>query len=71
MLCGIRFGFRLLAEYHSFLFLGEGELYKKFSKEFPSPYGVSFILIQLNLKNATSEIEMFPSPYGVSFILII
>ena len=70
MLCGIRFGFRLLAEYHSFLFLGEGELYKKFSKEFPSPYGVSFILIQLNLKNATSEIEMFPSPYGVSFILI-
>ena len=39
-------------------------------KEFPSPYGVSFILIRyfqvfLGLKG-----EVFPSPYGVSFILI-
>ncbi|EFG29099.1 hypothetical protein HMPREF0400_00663 [Fusobacterium periodonticum 1_1_41FAA] len=40
-------------------------------KEFPSPYGVSFILIRyfqvfLGLKG-----EVFPSPYGVSFILIL
>ena len=39
---------------------------------FPSPYGVSFILIY----NSTIAIIrlgelMFPSPYGVSFILII
>ena len=38
---------------------------------FPSPYGVSFILINLGrvfkLKDENGE---FPSPYGVSFILI-
>ena len=41
--------FRLLTEYHSFLFL---ELYNNLFRvktEFPSPYGVSFILI-LNLE---------------------
>ena len=62
--------FRLLAEYHSFLFLGEGELYKKFSKEFPSPYGVSFILIEEMANRYANEINSFPSPYVVSFILI-
>ena len=37
---------------------------------FPSPYGVSFILI-IDEKgyNLNAKIE-FPSPYGVSFILI-
>ena len=38
--------------------------------EFPSPYGVSFILT--NNCNNWEEVEeyfMFPSPYGVSFIL--
>ena len=37
---------------------------------FPSPYGVSFILIKMyNLNSYTTE-DKFPSPYGVSFILI-
>ena len=40
--------------------------------KFPSPYGVSFILIvrayKVNKEDAT---VMFPSPYGVSFILIL
>ena len=40
---------------------------------FPSPYGVSFILISSRKKNAKfDEVDVeFPSPYGVSFILII
>ena len=38
--------FRLLTEYHSFLFIiDEGEHLKANVIEFPSPYGVSFILI--------------------------
>ena len=38
---------------------------------FPSPYGVSFILIDntVNMYN-TKYNSKFPSPYGVSFILI-
>ena len=37
---------------------------------FPSPYGVSFILIRKNgIKGEIKAIE-FPSPYGVSFILM-
>ena len=39
-------------------------------KLFPSPCGVSFILInayQICVENGKEE---FPSPYGVSFILI-
>ena len=38
---------------------------------FPSPYGVSFILIGYisAIANITYTLE-FPSPYGVSFILI-
>ena len=37
---------------------------------FPSPYGVSFILITDYPKVATFGGCEFPSPYGVSFILI-
>ena len=37
---------------------------------FPSPYGVSFILIIQNWNDDFFYME-FPSPYGVSFILII
>ena len=40
------FGFRLLTEYHSFLFGTREVIYMiKKVKKFPSPYGVSFILI--------------------------
>ena len=38
---------------------------------FPSPYGVSFILISRNLlRYFRILLHQFPSPYGVSFILI-
>ena len=38
---------------------------------FPSPYGVSFILIdKITCMNIILEAKGFPSPYGVSFILI-
>ena len=38
---------------------------------FPSPYGVSFILIEfLRSFKGTKNKNEFPSPYGVSFILI-
>ena len=41
------------------------------SQEFPSPYGVSFILIGYDWEVIELEDEnRFPSPYGVSFILI-
>ena len=39
-------GFRLLTEYHSFLFGTTIDGWNKFIYKFPSPYGVSFILIQ-------------------------
>ena len=39
---------------------------------FPSPYGVSFILmIVQNLMSWLMVIYAFPSPYGVLFILIL
>ena len=38
--------------------------------EFPSPYGVSFILICTCLYIAWNITSSFPSPYGVSFILM-
>ena len=39
---------------------------------FPSPYGVSFILMYLVQKHIEIFTSLrFPSPYGVSFILII
>ena len=37
---------------------------------FPSPYGVSFILMQVERLDTKTLKYMFPSPYGVSFILI-
>ena len=38
---------------------------------FPSPYGVSFILIICTSSDCSSCWCWFPSPYGVSFILIL
>ena len=43
---------------------------KKCGIKFPSPYGVSFILIYYDIVSACEKENMFPSPYGVSFILI-
>ena len=40
--------FRLLTEYHSFLFGGIKMRMEKLVMGFPSPYGVSFILIRRN-----------------------
>ena len=37
---------------------------------FPSPYGVSFILIETIEDLIEASGLEFPSPYGVSFILI-
>ena len=39
-------------------------------QEFPSPYGVSFILMKMKKEIAICIEIGFPSPYGVSFILI-
>ena len=45
---------------------------KQFAKlSFPSPCGVSFILISALYKFGKNLAKEFPSPYGVSFILII
>ena len=69
--CYIEESFRLLTEYHSFLL--KYSMLKDAIKEikFPSPYGVSFILINERLKlKAFKSLLKFPSPYGVSFILI-
>ena len=38
--------------------------------KFPSPYGVSFILIFGLLNDIMNRLNEFPSPYEVSFILI-
>ena len=37
---------------------------------FPSPYGVSFILILSSISSPSSPSIWFPSPYGVLFILM-
>ena len=42
----------------------------KLLEEFPSPYGVSFILILMNKLHCLPLFLKFPSPYGVSFILM-
>ena len=45
--------------------------YKILKKDvFPSPYGVSFILILKVNEINSFKILKFPSPYGVSFILM-
>ena len=63
--------FRLLTEYHSFLYWGCKKYYNRRTSKFPSPYGVSFILMDILVKNIHSYLNKgFPSPYGVSFILI-
>ena len=65
--------FRLLAEYHSFLsadvVLDTMGAYVHYM--FPSPCGVSFILIRVICSSLNDRnIYKFPSPCGVSFILI-
>ena len=55
-------------EYHSFLFTFIKYVTKKKVK-FPSPYGVSFILIVDGFQIYAPNLYEFPSPYGVSFIL--
>ena len=61
--------FRLLTEYHSFLLKTGKDIIFQSYNSFPSPYGVSFILIH-DLDRYQKEWLEFPSPYGVSFILI-
>ena len=46
--------FRLLTEYHSFLFFEKEYITRDFIAEFPSPYGVSFILINRNFSEEES-----------------
>ena len=67
----IKNSFRLLAEYHSFLFLKTNEIKGFREFKFPSPCGVSFILIFLQLLLIFQKTSLFPSPCGVSFILIL
>ena len=65
--------FRLLAEYYSFLWTNKYSLSTEDDiLKFPSPYGVSFILIYMENFTALQQEEFikFPSPYRVSFILI-
>ena len=63
-----RKSFRLLTELYSFLLDEDRHYYNARQKEFPSPYGVSFILI-LEVLIMKMEKVMFPSPYRVIFIL--
>ena len=56
---------------HSYICITKGGYIHRISNKFPSPYGVSFILIkEYRYKDTSLYIVMFPSPYGVSFILI-
>ena len=58
-------------EYHSFLCYVSGRDNATELARFPSPYGVSFILIHPGLASYNVvQYKKFPSPYGVSFILI-
>ena len=69
--CPLYISFRLLTEYHSFLYIAQVFLKKKAILRFPSPYGVSFILMHNVLEALLLSLQEFPSPYGVSFILIL
>ena len=51
-------GFRLLAEYHSFLFTDYEIQLTQILKEFPSPCGVSFILIKTCKILSDKKIEL-------------
>ena len=56
---------------HSYSTLTQNTYTKLWEILFPSPYGVSFILILQNTNVKKCQvIDKFPSPYGVSFILI-
>ena len=56
----------IIHSYHGMYYLNGND-----STEFPSPYGVSFILIKpINSAIGGCKMRKFPSPYGVSFILI-
>ena len=55
---------------HSYALLLKGAI-ESLTDKFPSPYGVSFILIEEFKHWFQDEIIGFPSPYGVTFILII
>ena len=59
-------------EYSSFLCKSlSKELKKDYSDEFPSPYGVSFILIgNVESAKAYEDKLKFPSPCGALFILM-
>ena len=63
-------GFRLLTEYHSFLYGVTSAVNLVEAVKFPSPYGVSFILMCRYSRLYLWYIMLFPSPYGVSFILM-
>ena len=57
-------------EYHSFLRTCNDVIEWAEENGFPSPYGVSFILISNIVQPYDVFYIVFPSPYGVSFILI-
>ena len=56
-------------EYHSFLLSFKVPTVSNKLLEFPSPYGVSFILTFIIYTYTIIFQVLFPSPYGVSFIL--
>ena len=55
-------------EYHSFLFYKSSD--RDLKSPFPSPYGVSFILILGEGELYKKFSKEFPSPCGLSFILM-
>ena len=56
---------------HSYQDVGYIAIEYKYIFRFPSPYGVSFILMRLESSyGIIARFKTFPSPYGVSFILI-
>ena len=62
-------GFRLLTELYSFLHAIADTVVAYNVFKFPSPYGVSFILMIIRWKFVYLQEKEFPSPYGVIFIL--
>ena len=64
-------GFRLLTELYSFLHAIADTVVAYNVFKFPSPYGVSFILMIIRWKFVYLQEKEFPSPYRVSFILIL
>ena len=64
----MKFSVSLWSIIHSY---GKTYLSSHLYKYFPSPYGVSFILILVYVYDSLEDLIDFPSPYGVSFILIL